>query len=443
MTQPGKIKKLVFAALSVSALILSVLSLALKHQSPYDSLEVRAPEMVGDLNSVLVNSSVTDLETMDNKFERFLTRWNIHGASLAITRNDSLVYVKGYGVSDGLDSITPGTKFRLASVSKLVTATGIMVLRDRGQLMLCDKVFGPEGILGNEPYATVIKDPRYYQITIEDLLRHKGGFSSRGGDPMFPSEEYLARNHFDHFPDRDEMLRCVLSHRLYRQSGTTAEYSNFGFLLLSLIIEKITGQDYERWMQDNVLHPCGCIDFHIAGNFLEDRYPGETVYHCQEMDTLTRCIDGSKRLVERCYGGSNITALSGAGAWVASTAELARFVCSIDGIPGVEDIISSEGLDRMTETTDSVSFGIGWNDISEDGVWTRTGTLSCTSALVKRYGDGECWILVTNTGTWKGPRFTKYISYMFKESRELYSSLLPDINLFEVQPTLHPSPDMQ
>jgi len=429
-------------AISAAAVVLAVLAMAVFHKGKTVGEEAKGPEMVADLNSVLVNSEVEGLDRMDNAFERFMIRWKIRGASLAITRNDSLVYVKGYGFSDSLTHIAPGTKFRLASVSKLVTAAGIMVLRDRGMLMLDDKVFGPYGILGNEPYAEVIRDPRYYDITLEDLLRHTGGFTTRGGDPMFPSDEYLCRNRFDHYPTRDETLRCVLSHRLYRQPGTEAKYSNFGFLLLSLVIEKVTGQDYESWMQENVLHPCGCIDFHIAGNYLEDRYPGETVYHCQEKDTLTRCIDGGESLVERCYGGSNITALSGAGAWVASTAELAKFICSIDGIPEIKDIISAEGIARMTETTDSLTFGIGWNDISEDGVWSRTGTLSSTSALVKRYGDGECWILVTNTGTWKGSRFTKYISHMFKKSREEFSSLLPEINLFEVQPT-HPSPDMQ
>jgi len=419
----------------------SVVFLNKKEVSPEE--EVKGPEMVEDLNSVLTNSDVAGLESMDAAFERFLIRWNIRGASLAITRNDSLVYVKGYGVSDSLNNIMPGTKFRLASVSKLVTATGIMVLRDRGLLSLDQKVFGTDGILGKEPYAQTIKDPKFYQITVEDLLRHTGGFTSRGGDPMFPSDEYLCRNHFKHYPDRDEILKCVLSHRLYRMPGIKAEYSNFGFLLLSLIIEKLTGEDYESWMQENVLRPCGCIDFHIAGNFQEDRFPGETIYHCHDSEEPTACIDNSGRMVERCYGGSNITSLSGAGAWIASTAELARFICCIDGIPEVKDILSEEGLCKMTEPTDSVTFGIGWNDISRDGVWSRTGTLSSTSALIKRYGDGECWILVTNTGTWKGSRFTKYISHMFKISREEYSSLLPEINLFEVQPTEHPSPDMQ
>ena len=421
-------KKTAMIAAAAGTIVLAVIVIAAASRN--HKVEEVDDGMVRSLNEVLVNSNVPGLERMDRRFETFLRKWEIHGASLAITRNDSLVYVKGYGHSDSLEAIRPGTIFRLASVSKLVTAAGIMVLRDQGKLQLSDKVFGEDGILGAEPYTEVIKDKRYYRITVEDLLRHTGGFTTRGGDPMFPNRDYLLRNHMEKYPERDELLRCVLKHRLRCEPGTHAEYSNFGFFLLSLIIEEITGETYESWTQENVLKPCGCVDFHIGGNYLEDRLQGETKYYCHGKEELAPSIECRDSLVVRCYGGSNITALSGAGGWVASAPELAKFVCSIDNIPGVADFISEEGIRKMTETTDDVTFGIGWNDITESGEWTRTGTLSCTSALIKRYPDGECWIIVTNTGTWKGPRFTKYISTLFRRSREDFSSLLPAVNLF-------------
>ena len=394
-----------------------------------------------NLNASLVNSEVPELEAMDRRFEKFLRQWGIHGASLAITRNDSLVYVKGYGESDSLEAIRPGTLFRLASVSKLLTATGIMLLEERDSLSLDNRIFGPDGILEDENYASFISDKRYYDITVNDLLRHTSGLSSRGGDPLFPGKDFLLRHRWTHAPDRDSLLRAILKSRLRRSPGTQAEYSNLGYLLASLVIEKITGEPYEQWMQANVLKPCGCIDFHIARNYETERLPGETKYYCHSQDTLCPKIDGSGELVPRCYGGSDVTALSGAGAWVASSAELARFVCCIDRLPEIPDLLEESGVCRMTLPTDVGTFGLGWNDITENGEWTRTGTLSSTSALIKVYPDGECWIMVTNTGTWKGARFTRYIASLFKRSREDFSSLLPSVNLFE-RPPVNENPSL-
>ena len=126
--------------------------------------------------------------------------------------------------------------------------------------------------------------------------------------------------------------------------------------------------------------------------------------------------------------------LSGAGAWCGSPAELARFVASIDGRDEVPDIISKEAVAQMTEYIDSDTFSLGWNDTNPEKGWNRTGTLSGTTALIKYFPDGECWILITNTSTWKGPGQARYTNELFKQCRELYSVKLPAINLFEEQP---------
>ena len=79
------------------------------------------------LNDTLSNgmSDIPELTGMDSSIEKFLKRWEIRGASLAIMRNDSLVYAKGYGWADVEDSVRmePGNILRMASVSKLITAT--------------------------------------------------------------------------------------------------------------------------------------------------------------------------------------------------------------------------------------------------------------------------------------------------------------------------------
>lgn len=387
-----------------------------------------------DLNKTLTNemSDTSVLSGMDKSIKVFMQEWNIKGLSLSIMRNDSLVYAKGYGWADEAKKIEmgPGTILRMASVSKLITATGIMVLQERGMLSLSDKVFGEEGILNDSTYTAAIKDPNYYKITVEDLLRHKGGFTTSAGDPMFNTRTIILQNRLKEAPDHDTLVKIQLKRRLPFVPGTSQAYSNFGYLLLSMIIEKVTGEDYEEWMQENVLKAAGCIDFRIANNYYAERYDNETRYYVQSNDEPVQEYNNSGKMVVRCYGGNDIHALAGAGAWVASTPELARFVASIDGKPEVPDIISEESVRQMTEYFDPETYSLGWNDTKPDGEWTRTGTFSGTSALVKQFPDGETWVLITNTSTWKGPSFSRYTTELFKKSREKYSSLLPSRDFF-------------
>lgn len=402
-----------------------------KEKSPESTLVVR-------LNEVITNelSDTSDLAGMDTSIKRYMRQWNLRGVSLSVMRNDSLLYSKGYGWADEEKGIemSPAYIMRVASVSKLLTATGIMVLQERGMLSLRDTVFGPGGILVDSSYACVIKDPNYKKITIEDLLRHKGGFTSAGGDPMFSTRNIMLTNHLDEAPDHITLLRTQLRRRLRFQPGTSQYYSNFGYLLLSMIIEEVSGIDYETFMQENVLFPAGCYDMHIAENYYEDRYPNEVKYYNGADTLLVEEYNNSGRMVERCYGGNDVRALSGAGAWVTSTPELARFVASIDGKPEVPDIISKESVDAMTEWFDKETYSLGWNDTKPDGEWSRTGTFSGTSALIKYFPDGECWIMVTNTSTWKGPGFTRYTAELFRKLREKYSAKLPARDFFTMFP---------
>lgn len=385
------------------------------------------------LNLTVTNeqSDIPELEGLDKKVRYYMRKWQFKGASLAITRNDSLVYAKGYGWADEENEIEmqPGNILRMASVSKLLTAVGIMVLQDEGQLSIKDTVFGPTGILNDTLYTDLIRDKNYYKITVEHLLRHQGGFSR---DPLFSSRDVKAQLQLDHAPEKEDFYKVVLRRRLRFAPGSWQDYSNFGYLILSDIIEKISGMKYEKFMHDKVLVPAGCFDMHIAGIYYEDKKPNEVRYYTHEGDgKFIEEYNGSGKTVERCYGGNNIPLLSGAGAWCGSPIEIARLVASIDGNPGVPDIISEEAFRQMTEYLDTETFSLGWNDTNPAKGWSRSGTLSGTCALVKQFPDGECWILITNTSTWKGPGQAKYTDALFKQCRELYSDKLPARNLFE------------
>lgn len=386
------------------------------------------------LNDTLTNamSAQPELHAMDSIMQRYLKRWEIHGAQLAISRHDSLLYARGFGYADKDRKIPmePSYIMRMASVSKLVTATGIMKLRDMGKIRLSDKVFGPKGILNDTFYVNSIRDKRYFDITVEQLLRHKAGFTNYAGDAIFSTRYIMQQNHLTTPPDHRTLLRIVLRRHLGYTPGTAQRYCNIGYTLLSLIIEKRTGMSYENFMQRYVLYPAGCYDFHIAGNYLKDRRPNETVYYMHSSSVPVPEFNNSGRMVVRCYGENDITTALGAGAWVASAAELCRLVASIDGDRIVPDVISPQAVKLMTQEMPDHQFSLGWNFTPRNRPWIRTGSLVGTSALVLRYPDGECWVFITNTSTWKGHKFSQDTMALFEKLRKRFGSKMPKRNMF-------------
>ena len=386
------------------------------------------------LNDTLTNamSSQPELHAMDSIMQCYLKRWEIHGAQLAISRHDSLLYARGFGYADKDRQIPmePSYIMRMASVSKLVTATGIMKLRDMGKIRLSDKVFGPKGILNDTFYVNSIRDKRYFDITVEQLLRHKAGFTNYAGDAIFSTRYIMQQNHLTTPPDHRTLLRIVLRRHLGYTPGTAQRYCNIGYTLLSLIIEKRTGMSYENFMQRYVLNPAGCYDFHIAGNYLKDRRKNETVYYMHSSSVPVPEFNNSGRMVVRCYGENDITTALGAGAWVASAAELCRLVASIDGDRIVPDVISPQAVKLMTQEMPDHQFSLGWNYTPRNRPWIRTGSLVGTSALVLRYPDGECWVFITNTSTWKGHKFSQDTMALFEKLRKRFGSKMPKRNMF-------------
>ena len=386
------------------------------------------------LNDTLTNSmsDSPQLEDMENKIKRYLLRWEINGAQIAVTRNDSLLYVKGFGWADmeKKQEMQPSNIMRLASVSKLLTAVGVMRLAEAGTLKLSDHVFGPKGILNDTAFTNAIKDQRYLDITVEQLLRHKAGFTTGAGDPMFSTRYIMMQNRLITPPDNNTLMKILLKRRLGFTPGTAKRYSNVGYTLLSMIIEKKTRMSYEDYMRKFVFEPAGCYDFHIAGSYEKDRRRNEVKYYMHKGSEPVYEYNNSGRMVEKCYGENDIPNLKGAGAWCASAAELSRLVASIDLLPGVKDILSKKSVEFMTREMPDHDFSIGWNFCPKGRPWIRTGSLSGTSALVLRYPDGECWILITNTSTWKGHGFSNDTMRLFERLRQENRDKFPKRNLF-------------
>ena len=188
---------------------------------------------------------------------------------------------------------------------------------------------------------------------------------------------------------------------------------------------------YEQFMQKYVLTPADCFDFHIAGNYYKDRRHNETKYYMHQGSEPVYEYNNSGRQVVKCYGENDIPRLLGAGAWCASAAELCRLIAAVDLIKAKPDILSDKSIRMMTTEAADHGFSLGWNFTPNGKAWTRTGSLSGTSALVIRYPDGQCWVLMTNTSTWKGHGFSKDTRALFDKLRKKFTPRMPRRDLFE------------
>jgi CubicO group peptidase (beta-lactamase class C family) len=342
----------------------------------------------------------------------FLHRWSIAGASIAIAREGKLFFAKGFGVSDTISGTAtqPFNQFRIASISKLITASAIMKLSEEGRLSLKDKVFGPDGIL-NDPYFADPKDKRVYDITVEQLLAHEGGWSQRYGDQMFMPIVVAEKMNVKPPADTKTIVRFALDRRLQYTPGKGRAYSNLGYSILGLVIEKVSGMPYEKYCREVLLEPLGIYDMTIAGNLYSEKAPFEVTYYENSDPVLKPSIYGTGEMVTPRYGGNDIRALGGAGAWIASAPDLMRLVLAIDGFPTKPDILSSESIRFMTDNSNGYA-PVGWKTTVMDGNWWRTGSFPGTSGMIKRQPDGTVWIVLFNTSTWNGPEIYSYISNM-------------------------------
>lgn len=384
------------------------------------------------LNEVLHNaqSSTPETKRMEQFINRWMARYNIRGAALAIMKDEKLLYSRGFGWADREygDVAESGSVFRIASASKLITAIGIMKLYDEGKLSLYDKVFGPDGIL---PQFTDIYDKRATDITVYHLLDHTSGFSRRQGDPMFRTTHVMQLENMHTTPTSDDLIRFQLGMRLRCQPGGASQYSNIGYLVLSRIIEQISGMTYEEYIKRHVLEPAGCYDMHIAANYYKDKLPHEVKYYGHDPGEVIESFDGSGQMRPREYGGNNITGLQGAGAWVASAAEVLRLVASIDGRSGVKDILSPRSIALMNGKKDNDGFG--WAYIYP-GALIRTGTMSGTCAYIESRDDDYSFVLLTNTSHYRGARFTKSIGRTIRTAISKVKKWPEDRDLFVAVP---------
>ena len=383
----------------------------------------------------LMENSMSDLEEtekFDAAIRRFMRYWDIKGASFALMKNDSLIYAKGYGYSDIKDSIECEVKnvFRVASVSKLITAVAIMRLCETGKLTTQDFVFGEEGILCDSLFLNY-RDKNIKKITVEHLLRHTGGFANPHGDAAFNTDlvaKYLGKD----LPlSMDDMVQYATRIRLRARPGGWFNYSNLGYIILSKVVEKASGMPYETYVKDSVLAPMGCYDMHLANNFSDEFLENEVKYYEVREAEPVPAYDGSDTLVMKSRGGNDVHGLYGAGGWVASPVELLRFVSAIDNCPVKEEFLSQESIDFMTMYSKNFK-PAGWATVTSRE-WMRTGSMAGTSALIKAQKDGYTWVFISNSSSWTGPALSRRMGRDITRALQRVKKW-PEVDYFNLAP---------
>ncbi|PSR56226.1 hypothetical protein AHMF7605_23335 [Adhaeribacter arboris] len=227
-----------------------------------------APNGAANIYKVELNPVFSEL---NQALENLMQQYQVPGLSVAIVKNEKLVFAKGYGYANKETLQPVGTEsiFRIASISKPITAVAILKLVQDGKLNLSDKVFGAAGVLKND-YGSVPMGSNLEAITVKNLLEHKSGWTNQPTDPMTANLN---------FSQQEVITDMVQNRPLSYSPGSTYYYSNFGYCVLGRIIEKVTGKSYSSYIQTAILQPLGIIDMRMANNSQAQSALNEVTYY--------------------------------------------------------------------------------------------------------------------------------------------------------------------
>jgi D-alanyl-D-alanine carboxypeptidase len=263
-------------------------------------------------------------------------------------------------------------RFRIASISKVLTATVVLQLVEEGKLELDQAV----GRLLGEHLDVAVTDPGVAAITVRQLLSHSSGLS--GYRNLF----------FGGGADSCESAaRIGLAGGLAVPPARQFVYSNFGYCLLGLLIEQTTGRPYETEVRERLLEPLGITGMRLAGTI--DPFPNEV----QHPSVPTR---------------NYMEVLGAAGGWVATPADVVKIVDALDPAKPGWHPLSRRTLKMMRRPVRNVNYrqpydhwyGLGLI-VSADGSWGHTGTVENAHAMVLARPDGVTWsVLVSGEYPW-------------------------------------------
>jgi CubicO group peptidase (beta-lactamase class C family) len=191
----------------------------------------------------VLGQDTNDFSAIDAFLQRRMEQAAIPGIALAIVRNDHILHLQGFGVADAAGTpITPQTPFLLGSVSKSFTALAIMQLVEAGHVNL------EVPVRHYLPWFRVADSDASGRITIHHLLNQTSGLSPRTGQLLLTDndrgDDALERH-----------VRALSTATLSHPVGAVFQYSNANYIVLGMVIQAISGESYEQYIEKHIFGP--------------------------------------------------------------------------------------------------------------------------------------------------------------------------------------------
>ncbi|MEO5670952.1 MAG: serine hydrolase domain-containing protein [Ramlibacter sp.] len=346
-------------------------------------------------------TEVPAFSALDIKLREVLRTLKIPGASMTVAKNGAIAYQRGFGWADrdAGQVVQPETRFRIASVSKPMTAVGVLRAFEADLPAALDRpVFGPGGLLTGPRYAQV-KDQRFLTVRLRDLLQHTGGWDLDVYEPQYDLVNIARAMNVAAPAEAPDIIEYMLKNQeLQIEPGTRSIYSNFGYNVLGRVLEEKTGMPFEKAMRQLVFGPAGMHTPAIGGDALSQRLPGESIYYDDPrwpaMPSQTGTGSGPQ-----AYNAYHLQAMDAHGGWVMTSADMVRFADAVDGRSGVPAVLQPATVQRMTTRDPKIpgtAYGLGW--VQNAGSWSHSGALTMgTHSYLERLDSGLTWAVVYNS----------------------------------------------
>jgi CubicO group peptidase (beta-lactamase class C family) len=279
------------------------------------------------------------LQAFDDYMRELMRKRGIRAGALAIARDGRLVFAHGYTWAEpGYPLTRPNSLFRVASCSKPLTSILVHKVVREGEgagkgPSLKQKILSL--LHPGDGAAEAPADPRFGEITVDELLTHSGGWirSRTHPDPVFndypPGSDIRKR-----LPaDRKGFLAYMLGQPLQFDPGSRSVYDNFGFFLLGRMLESLPmglGRTYQSIAEDLLFKPLGLARPRFGGSRYEERAPGEVLYHTAVPYLQANPKPGGPPWVAGGYGDFELDNMDAAGAWVLSAPDYAKVLAAFD-----------------------------------------------------------------------------------------------------------------
>jgi D-alanyl-D-alanine carboxypeptidase len=313
------------------------------------------------------------LTQVDTYLQTQMHSRRIPGLSVAVVRNGSVILQRSYGLANvELDAPTsPGSVFEIGTLSKQFTAAAVMMLVQDGQVRLFDPIRShmPE-LPGSWSY-----------VTVRNLLTHTSGIPSYTSVPGFNSARHTSIT-------RKQILDSIASLPMRGVPGEKWTASNTDYFLLALLIERVSGKSYSRFLTERIFQPVGMTSTRVNDYTrpIEDRVDG---YALDDDSQPTLVIS------------THPTRLFGSGSIVSSVVDLARWESAL----ARQTLLRPASLAEMGKPTklysgESTEYGFGWyvHPSSQWGtiVENSGGTAGFRSSIARYAADKTTVIVLTN-----------------------------------------------